>query len=235
MNPVLLEKDTTTDNCATFSLRSCQLLTLTINNWELGAITQSLQEQVKQAPGFFKQTSLVLDFQFDDPISCDLDKMNMLMLLLQHHELQILACSGPLWVRDLCTFFQIPYLKAPYHHSHTPSQKEQQQAFSLTIPVRPGQQYARQGDLILLAPTHHGSEVLASGHIHAYSRAQGRLLAGINGDTRAQIFCTSLQAELVSIAGVFLTKDLYPKKWLNQSCRISLSPEQSELQFEQLS
>lgn len=237
MNSALLEKDLTAQSCATFNVRHCQLITLTITDWDLGLITESLQHQLKQAPDFFRKTAILLDFQLDDAQSCDLDKMNMLVILLQHHDLQILACTGPQWVRDLCSFFQIAYLRAPFQD---PPQEEEvvstppKQAFSLSLPVRPGQQYARQGDLILLGAIHHGAEVLATGHIHAYARTQGRLLAGVNGDRQSQIFCSSLQAELISIAGVFMTKDLYPKKLLNQPCRIYLSTGRDQLQFEQL-
>lgn len=238
MNSALCEKDLTAQSCATFNVRHCQLITLAITDWDLGLITESLQHQLKQAPDFFRKTAILLDFQFDDAQPCDLDKMNMLVILLQHHELQILACTGPQWVKDLCSFFQIPYLRAPFQdveqEEGDAALSAPKQAFSLSVPVRPGQQYARQGDLILLAPIHHGAEVLATGHIHAYARTQGRLLAGVNGDRQSQIFCTSLQAELISIAGVFLTKDLYPKKWLNQSCRIFLAIGQDQLQFEQL-
>lgn len=236
MNSALLEKDLTVQSCATFHVRHCQIITLTLTNWDLGLITESLQYQLTQAPDFFRKTAILLDFQMDDAQACDLDKMNMLVILLQHHELQILACTGPSWVRDLCHFFQISYLRAPFQQEAAEEEavNSPKQAFSLSLAVRPGQQYARQGDLILLAPVHHGAEVLATGHIHAYARTQGRLLAGVNGDRQSQIFCTSLQAELIAIAGVFLTKDLYPKKLLNQSCRIYLSTGHDQLQFEQL-
>jgi septum site-determining protein MinC len=143
---------------------------------------------------------------------------------------------GPLWVKDLCRFFQIPYLKNSFTTQDDNEQySHYKEGFALSLSVRPGQQYMRQGDLILLAPIHYGAEVLATGHIHAYARAQGRLLAGINGNQSAQIFCTSLQAELLSIAGVFLTKDLYPKKCLNQACRIFLDQKTQQLIFHPIS
>lgn len=235
MTSVLLENDQKT--CAIFSVRACQLITLTLRSWDLSAITESLQQQLMQAPDFFKKTSILLHFDLPEAEACDLDRMNTVMILLQHHELQILGCIGPSWVRDLCGFFQIPFLKdhPGLAQSEEKVQQGPEQAFSLSLPVRPGQQYVRQGDLILLAPVHHGAEILATGHIHAYARTQGRLIAGINGDKSAQIFCSSLQAQLISIAGVFLTKDLYPKKWLNQPCRIFLAQEKEELEFEPLS
>jgi septum site-determining protein MinC len=69
-------------------------------------------------------------------------------------------------------------------------------------PVRSGQQiYAKDGDLILLAPVNAGAEVLADGNIHIYAPLRGRALAGVTGDMNARIFTHSLEAELVSVAG----------------------------------
>jgi septum site-determining protein MinC len=77
----------------------------------------------------------------------------------------------------------------------------------VTTPVRGGQQLYVPGDLVLLAPVSAGAEVLAGGHIHVYAPLRGRALAGVQGDTRARIFCRELQAELVAIAGRYRTAD----------------------------
>ena len=45
--------------------------------------------------------------------------------------------------------------------------------------------------------------MLADGNIHIYGALRGRALAGISGDEGARIFCQSLEAELVSIAGLY--------------------------------
>lgn len=71
----------------------------------------------------------------------------------------------------------------------------------ITAPVRGGQQIYAEGDLIVLAPVSAGAEVLADGHIHIYAPLRGRALAGVKGDASARIFCQSLEAELISIAG----------------------------------
>ncbi|UEM21887.1 septum site-determining protein MinC [Skermanella mucosa] len=80
----------------------------------------------------------------------------------------------------------------------------------ITEPVRSGRQiYAARGDLIVLGPVSAGAELLADGNIHVYSSLRGRALAGISGDTAARIFCHSLEAELVSIAGLYrVSEDL---------------------------
>lgn len=74
--------------------------------------------------------------------------------------------------------------------------------------VRTGQQlYARNTSLVLAGSSVPGSELIADGDIHVWGALQGRVIAGASGDTTARIFCDGLAAELVSIAGVFLTAD----------------------------
>lgn len=71
----------------------------------------------------------------------------------------------------------------------------------ITQPVRGGQQIYAAGDLIVLAPVSAGAEVLADGNIHIYAPLRGRALAGVQGNVEARVFCQSLEAELVSVAG----------------------------------
>lgn len=78
----------------------------------------------------------------------------------------------------------------------------------ITTPVRSGQQiYAKEADLIVLSSVGRGAELLADGHIHVYGALRGRALAGINGNESARIFCTSLDAELISIAGHYMMSE----------------------------
>ena len=75
-------------------------------------------------------------------------------------------------------------------------------------PVRSGQQvYAADGDMTVLAPTSAGSEIMADGSIHIYGALRGRVLAGARGDVSARIYCQSLQAELIAIAGRYQLLD----------------------------
>jgi len=79
---------------------------------------------------------------------------------------------------------------------------------TIKIPVRSGQQvYAKNGDLIVLSQTSAGSEIMADGSIHVYGPLRGRVLAGVNGDKTARIFCRSLEAELIVIAGCYQLLD----------------------------
>ncbi len=75
-------------------------------------------------------------------------------------------------------------------------------------PVRSGQQiYAKNADLVVLSQTSAGSEVMADGSIHVYGPLRGRVLAGVKGDKTARIFCRSLEAELIVIAGCYQLLD----------------------------
>ena len=88
-------------------------------------------------------------------------------------------------------------------------------------PVRAGQQiYAEGGDLIALAPVSPGGEVLADGNIHVYSHLRGRAHAGVDGDPSARIFCHSLEAQLVSVAGVYVVSEEIEARYLGRRVQI---------------
>lgn len=77
-----------------------------------------------------------------------------------------------------------------------------------TQPVRSGQQIVCDwGDIIVTNTVGSGAELIAGGHIHVYGALRGRALAGVNGNTRARVFCQSLEAELVAIAGLYRVSD----------------------------
>lgn len=90
-------------------------------------------------------------------------------------------------------------------------------------PVRSGQQiYAQGADLIVLAPVNEGAEVIADGNVHVYGALRGRALAGVQGDRQAQVFCQSMEAELISIAGDFMLSDSIEEALHKKSVRVEL-------------
>jgi septum site-determining protein MinC len=75
-------------------------------------------------------------------------------------------------------------------------------------PLRSGQRvYAKGGDLVVLALVNHGAEVIADGSVHVYAPLRGKAIAGARGDTTARIYAQSLEAELLSIAGIYRTTE----------------------------
>jgi septum site-determining protein MinC len=93
----------------------------------------------------------------------------------------------------------------------------------ITQPVRSGTQiYARGGDLVVTAAVSPGAEIMADGNIHVYGALRGRALAGARGDVEARIFCSRLEAELVSIAGHYLVSDQLPPDRRGLAVQIAL-------------
>lgn len=73
-------------------------------------------------------------------------------------------------------------------------------------PVRSGQKiYAQGADLIVMGQVSAGAEVIADGNVHVYGVLRGRALAGAAGDSQARIISTCFEAELVAVAGYYLT------------------------------
>ena len=96
---------------------------------------------------------------------------------------------------------------------------------TLDKPLRSGQRfYAKGCDLIVTAMVSAGAEVIADGNIHVYAPVRGRDLAGASGDKSARIFTTSLEAELVSVAGLYRTFEAgVPADLARQPATVSLS------------
>ena len=112
-------------------------------------------------------------------------------------------------------------------------QKERQVSKVVHQPIRSGQQvYAQDGDLIVLSSVSAGAEILADGNIHVYGTLRGRALAGVKGDTTARIFCQSLAAELVSIAGQYKISEDIDRSALGKAAQVYL--DKDALRFKEL-
>ncbi|MDB4987913.1 MAG: minC [Myxococcaceae bacterium] len=109
-----------------------------------------------------------------------------------------------------------------------PQQDRRSEALSqgsliLRTPLRSGQVvYAEQCDAVVLAPVNAGAEIIADGNIHIYATLRGRALAGAHGNEDARIFCRSLEADLVAIAGCYLRADEIPAKTRGKPAQIYL-------------
>ena len=81
----------------------------------------------------------------------------------------------------------------------------------VTSPVRSGQQiYARNQDLVVLAPVSEGAEVIADGNVHVYGTLRGRAIAGASGREEAHIFASDFRAELIAVAGQYRVSEDQP-------------------------
>jgi len=93
-------------------------------------------------------------------------------------------------------------------------------------PVRSGQViYAEGRDLIVVAAVHSGAQLLADGNIHVYGPLKGRAVAGTRGARDAQVFCLTLEAELVGVdTGYVTSDDIAPGVW-GGPARVCLTPD----------
>ncbi len=92
----------------------------------------------------------------------------------------------------------------------------------ISQPIRSGQRVYSHGDLTITATVSAGAEIMAEGNIHVYGTLRGRALAGVLGDTSSRIFCMDLQAELLSIAGIYQLSDDIPREAQHKPAQISL-------------
>jgi septum site-determining protein MinC len=77
-----------------------------------------------------------------------------------------------------------------------------------------------------------GAEVIADNNIHIYGPLRGRALCGVSGNTSARIFCQSLQAELVSVAGNYRMLETIPEELRGKPAQVWL--ENDKLNIEPL-
>ena len=90
-------------------------------------------------------------------------------------------------------------------------------------PVRGGQiVYAKNNDLVVLAPVNSGAQVIADGHVHIYAPLRGRAVAGAQGLAGARIFCQKLEAELVAISGAYIMAEEIPAQFHGRAVQIFL-------------
>jgi septum site-determining protein MinC len=197
---------------------------LILSSNDVMAIEQQLQEKIHQAPEFFKNSPLVLDLQELNKNDLDVDITELITTIRNLSLLPIGIRSGVTKQIQLALELGVP-LHSGHNAAASSPPKQQppepespaapepqaviQAATMITHPVRSGQRIYATGDLIILAQVSAGAEILAEGNIHVYGSLRGRALAGVQGNTEARIFCSDLQAELISIAGNYkVSEDL---------------------------
>ena len=190
---------------------------------------QQFAETVIKAPKLFERTPVVFDLSSVHDKEFDLQ---ILLKIAREHGTIPVAIQGGSALQD--TFAQCQGLavlnasstqdKPVIESPSEPASVETIKSKLLINPVRSGQQVVAKGtDLIVTSSVSHGAELLADGNIHVYGVLRGRALAGISGDFGARIFCQSLDAELLSIAGFYRLSDAFDP--INGPCQIYLQDE----------
>ncbi len=221
-----IETPSAKKNVLEFKSTSLVTPVLILASDDLADINQQLTEKVSQAPEFFKNSPLIIDLQKLNAIAGKLTVEQIITVVREHGFMPIGIRGGSDQQND-----QALALNLPVHstHSQTAPLTDKKVPATLvtagaetaktienrplpenkliTLPVRSGQRVYAKGDLIVIATVSAGAEIMAEGNIHVYGSLRGRALAGVLGNAESRIFCSDLQAELVSIAGIYKLKD----------------------------
>ncbi|NIC41268.1 septum site-determining protein MinC [Aquabacterium sp. A08] len=205
-----------------FEIKSAQLplVALLLRSADPATLDQDLTERFGAHPDFFDQDPLLVDMTgLQDPISPL--EMQALLGVLRRFRLQPVAYrggsadhQGAAAQAGLVRADEASWVRAQPHPTEAAPAAEPPSPVALAAlvvdrPLRSGQQvYARGRDLVVLAMVNPGAEVIADGHIHVYAPLRGKAIAGARGNADARIFAQTLEAELVSIAGVYRTSDV---------------------------
>src|SRR5438270_3475642 len=194
-----------------------------------------LAEQVQRSPRFFLNAPVVLDLKGAEGFAREAEFAEAKQILRRHTltligiqnaapaQANTAAASGLAGFAPNATQ---PSRPRPAETEPVPQSDASPSAAKsrlITQPVRSGTQiYARGADLIVTASVSAGAEIMADGNIHVYAALRGRALAGAGGDAEARIFCSRLEAELVSIAGHYLVSDQIPPEHRGLPVQIAL-------------
>lgn len=196
------------------SFSPCLVFELIRNDIE--SIKEQLQFTVQKTPQFFNGSPVVIDLEKASALGVP-DFRVIKSTLSQHGMIPIGIRSGTTEQQVAAIAADLPLVNIGKSNQSESPRKSQPTAASsglknpskvINQQIRSGMQaYAKDSDLIVLAQVSPGAELMADGHIHVYGTLRGRALAGVHGNTEARIFCRNLEAELVAIAGFYLTRE----------------------------
>ena len=217
-----MSEATVMENRACFQLKTsflaCTILQIT--HYDLDQLAEKIPASVQKAPNFFLGSPVVIDLAAIDTQQT-LDFSRIKEILLTNNLVPVGVSGGnDNQIQDAVTA-GFPLITIGLGKPSKPAVKTKeavqeevaapaniQAAKIITTPIRSGMSvYAKDADLIVIAPVSAGAELLADGNIHVYGPLRGRALAGVQGNIQARIFCRTLEAELVAIAGYYLVKE----------------------------
>jgi septum site-determining protein MinC len=220
---------------------SLPLVSFIVKSADITQVAQDLQTRLGDTPDFFDNDPVLVDLQHLDDQAVPLDLPALVQLLRSfrmnpvalrpnnaaHEAAAILA--GLFLTTEARTLPQNPATQEVVREVEVIREVVREvasggSAMVVDKPLRSGQHlYAKGRDLVMLAMVNPGAEIMADGHIHVYAPLRGKAIAGAKGDTSARIFTNSLEAELLSIAGVYRTSDApLPKEVAGKAAQVWL-------------
>ncbi|HSW93117.1 MAG TPA: septum site-determining protein MinC [Gammaproteobacteria bacterium] len=179
-----------------------------ISRYDLEALPREVMDIVSRAPNFFLGAPIVIDLEKVSTVE-DIDFARLKSILIAQNLVPMGVRGGSARQLEAAASHHLPTLTIGKLSGDSSKKKVEKLSTRLvTTPIRSGMQvYAKDADLVVTAMVSAGAELLSDGHIHVYGPLRGRALAGVQGNRNARIFCRTLEAELISIAGFYLTKE----------------------------
>ena len=213
---------------ATFEIKSANLplVALLLKSADLTLFRQELQQRYGDMPAFFDNDPLLIDLSLLPENVATVDFAALVNALRPHSLLPIAVRGGraeligqaqaaglvlatdAIIQRTAAAATPSPASTAAAPAAKAAAPVAPTSAMVIDKPLRSGQQvYARGRDLIVMAMVNPGAEVIADGHIHVYAPLRGKAMAGARGNVEARIMALSMEAQLLSIAGVYRTSE----------------------------
>jgi len=224
-----------------FEIKSADLplVALVLKTGDSQALESQLLTQFgpqSNSPDFFNDDALVIDFGQLAANSEAVDIAQLVAVLRQCKLIAVAVRNAPpegllearrLGLVDAHEIYVPAPVAAP---KEVPSSPVVATTMVIDKPIRSGQKiYAKGGDLIILSMVNRGAEVVADGNIHVYAPLRGKAMAGAKGNTKARIFVLAMEAELVSIAGIYRTAEKpFASDVLGRPTQIRLSDDNQE-------
>jgi septum site-determining protein MinC len=201
---------------------------------------KALDAQMERSPNFFDSRPVVVDL---GGLPREQSGVSEFLQLLETRGIRIIGTEGahPAWPGIEAWGRPMPASATPGRAIEVPDGKagkavappaEAGTANTLVLnqPIRSGQSVVfERGDITVLGSVASGAEVMAGGSVHVYGTLRGRAIAGLAGNPNARIFCSKLQAELLSIDGVYQTADDMPAKLLGKPVQAWLDGEHMKI------
>ncbi|MEF9946780.1 MAG: septum site-determining protein MinC [Comamonas sp.] len=208
-----------------FDLKSAQLpvLSVVLRGTDMQALVQDLKQRLSDDPDFFDNDPVLIDLSQVNGAEEEIDFPALIDALRAHRTMPVAVRGGN--EAQMAAANALGLTAAPdamparraepeiheiirevevVHEVEVPAPLAD--AVIVDKPLRSGQRvYAKGTDIVVLDIVSYGAEVIADGNVHVYAPLRGRAVAGASGNTNARIFSTCMEAQLLSIAGIYRT------------------------------
>ena len=204
-----------------FDLKSAQLpvLSVVLRSTDMQALAQDLARRLADDPDFFDNDPVLIDLSQVREAEEEIDFPALIEALRNHRTVPVAVRSGSEAQMEAAKALGLsaapdamPTRRTePEIHEIIREVKVEvpaplADAVIVDRPLRSGQRvYAKGTDIVVLDMVSYGAEVIADGNVHVYAPLRGRAVAGASGNTSARIFSTCMEAQLLSIAGIYRT------------------------------